>query len=74
MKRSFGPKTLIFPAPVWCVGSYGVNGEPHVKGIDQRFKLLYRTDSTGNSVGNKNGCCGREERVSNEPRADVPQN
>ena len=30
MKKSFGAKTLIFPAPVWCVGSYDTNGNPNV--------------------------------------------
>ena len=33
MKKSFGAKTLIFPAPVWCVGSYDVNGNPNVMTI-----------------------------------------
>ena len=33
MKKSFGPKTLIFPAPVWCVGSYDTNGNPNVMTI-----------------------------------------
>lgn len=33
MKKSFGPKTLIYPTPVWCVGSYDKNGEPNVMTI-----------------------------------------
>ncbi len=33
MKKSFGPKTLIFPAPVWCVGSYDTKGDPNVMTI-----------------------------------------
>jgi flavin reductase (DIM6/NTAB) family NADH-FMN oxidoreductase RutF len=33
MKKSFGTKTLIFPAPVWCVGSYDPNGNPNVMTI-----------------------------------------
>lgn len=33
MKKSFGAKTLIFPAPVWCVGSYNRNGNPNVMTI-----------------------------------------
>jgi len=33
MKKSFGAKTLVFPAPVWCVGSYDVNGNPNVMTI-----------------------------------------
>jgi len=33
MKKSFGPKTLIFPTPVWCVGSYDAKGEPNVMTI-----------------------------------------
>lgn len=30
MKKSFGAKTLIYPTPVWCVGSYDSNGNPNV--------------------------------------------
>ncbi len=33
MKKSFGAKTLIFPAPVWCVSSYDVDGNPNVMTI-----------------------------------------
>ena len=33
MKTSFGPKTLIYPAPVWCVGSYDTHGSPNVMTI-----------------------------------------
>ena len=33
MKKSFGAKTLIFPAPVWCVGSYDAKGTPNVMTI-----------------------------------------
>ena len=33
MKRSFGAKTLIFPTPVWCVGSYDAKGNPNVMTI-----------------------------------------
>ncbi len=33
MKKSFGARTLIFPAPVWCVGSYDAKGEPNVMTI-----------------------------------------
>jgi len=33
VKKSFGAKTLIFPAPVWCVGSYDTNGNPNVMTI-----------------------------------------
>jgi len=33
MKISFGPKTLIFPTPVWCVGSYDGEGNPNVMTI-----------------------------------------
>jgi flavin reductase (DIM6/NTAB) family NADH-FMN oxidoreductase RutF len=33
MKKSFGAKTLIFPAPVWCVGSYDTDGIPNVMTI-----------------------------------------
>jgi flavin reductase (DIM6/NTAB) family NADH-FMN oxidoreductase RutF len=30
MKKSFGAKTLVFPSPVWCVGSYDKEGNPNV--------------------------------------------
>ena len=30
MKKSLGSKALIYPAPVWCVGSYDRNGKPNV--------------------------------------------
>jgi flavin reductase (DIM6/NTAB) family NADH-FMN oxidoreductase RutF len=30
MKKSFGAKTLIYPAPVWCVGTYDAGGKPNV--------------------------------------------
>ena len=30
MKKSLGPKALIYPSPVWCVGSYDINGKPNV--------------------------------------------
>ena len=33
MKKSFGTKTLIFPTPVWCVGSYDTEGNPNVMTI-----------------------------------------
>lgn len=33
MKKSFGAKTLIFPTPVWCVGSYDTMGDPNVMTI-----------------------------------------
>jgi flavin reductase (DIM6/NTAB) family NADH-FMN oxidoreductase RutF len=33
MKKSFGARTLIFPAPVWCVGSYDGEGRPNVMTI-----------------------------------------
>jgi len=33
MKKSFGAKTMIFPTPVWCVGSYDTNGNPNVMTI-----------------------------------------
>ena len=33
MKKSFGAKTLIFPTPVWCVGSYDTKGAPNVMTI-----------------------------------------
>jgi flavin reductase (DIM6/NTAB) family NADH-FMN oxidoreductase RutF len=29
MKRSLGPKTLIFPTPTWIVGSYDAKGKPN---------------------------------------------
>lgn len=30
MKKSFGPKTLVFPTPVWIVGTYDKEGKPNV--------------------------------------------
>ena len=33
MKKSFGAKTLAFPNPVWCVGSYDAQGQPNVMTI-----------------------------------------
>jgi flavin reductase (DIM6/NTAB) family NADH-FMN oxidoreductase RutF len=33
MKKSFGAKTLIFPTPVWCVGTYDAEGAPNVMTI-----------------------------------------
>ena len=33
MKKSFGAKTLVFPTPVWCLGSYDSNGKPNVMTI-----------------------------------------
>ena len=33
MKKSLGAKTLIFPTPVWCVGSYDLEGNPNVMTI-----------------------------------------
>ena len=33
MKKSFGAKTLIFPTPVWCVGSFDTAGNPNIMTI-----------------------------------------
>ncbi len=33
MKKSFGPKTLIYPTPVWCVGSSDKDDRPNVTTI-----------------------------------------
>jgi flavin reductase (DIM6/NTAB) family NADH-FMN oxidoreductase RutF len=33
MKKSLGPKTLLFPAPVWVVGTYNKDGKPNVMTI-----------------------------------------
>ena len=33
MKKSFGAKTLAFPNPVWCVGSYDAKGQPNIMTI-----------------------------------------
>jgi len=33
MKKSFGAKTLAFPNPVWCVGSYDKQGRPNLMTI-----------------------------------------
>ena len=29
-KRSFGPKTMVFPHPVFVIGSYGADGVPNI--------------------------------------------
>ena len=28
MKKSLGARALVYPSPVWCVGSYDVDGKP----------------------------------------------
>ncbi len=33
MKKSLGQKTLIYPSPVWCVGTYDKDGRPNVMTI-----------------------------------------
>jgi len=33
MKKSLGAKTLAYPNPVWCVGSYDKQGQPNVMTI-----------------------------------------
>jgi len=33
VKKSFGAKTLAFPNPVWCVGSYDANDKPNLMTI-----------------------------------------
>lgn len=33
MKTSFGAKTLVYPTPVWCIGSYDASGNPNVMTI-----------------------------------------
>ena len=33
MKKSFGAKTLVFPAPVWCVGTYDSKDNPNIMTI-----------------------------------------
>lgn len=33
MKTSLGAQTLIYPTPVWCVGSYDSEGDPNVMTI-----------------------------------------
>src|SRR4030066_1842092 len=30
MKKSFGAKTLVYPTPVWLIGSYDKSGKPNV--------------------------------------------
>ena len=30
MKKSFGPRTLIYPAPVWVIGTYDKARKPNV--------------------------------------------
>ena len=33
MKRSLGAKTIVHPAPVWVIGTYGSDGKPNVADI-----------------------------------------
>jgi flavin reductase (DIM6/NTAB) family NADH-FMN oxidoreductase RutF len=33
MKKSFGPKTLIYIVPVWVVGTYAAVGRPNIMTI-----------------------------------------
>lgn len=33
MKKSLGPQTLIYPTPVWCVGTYDQEGKPNIMTI-----------------------------------------
>jgi len=33
MKKSFGPKTMLYPTPVWVVGTYDKDGRPNVMTI-----------------------------------------
>ncbi|MBI5203955.1 MAG: flavin reductase family protein [Nitrospirae bacterium] len=33
MKKSFGPRTLIYPTPVWVIGTYDKAGKPNVMTI-----------------------------------------
>jgi flavin reductase (DIM6/NTAB) family NADH-FMN oxidoreductase RutF len=30
MKKSLGAKALVYPSPVWCIGSYDADGRPNV--------------------------------------------
>ena len=30
MKKSLGPKTIVYPTPVFVVGTYGQDGKPNV--------------------------------------------
>lgn len=33
MKKSFGAKTLVFPTPVWIVGTYDKEGKPNIMAV-----------------------------------------
>jgi flavin reductase (DIM6/NTAB) family NADH-FMN oxidoreductase RutF len=33
MKKSFGAKTLVFPTPVWVVGTYDKEGRPNIMAV-----------------------------------------
>ncbi len=33
MKKSFDAKTLIYPTPVWLIGTYDKNGKPNAAAI-----------------------------------------
>ncbi|NJD55670.1 MAG: flavin reductase family protein [Nitrospirae bacterium] len=64
MKKSFGPKTLVYPAPVWVVGTYDAGGRPNIMTIAWggiccsqppcvAVSLRKATYSFGNIVGRK---------------------
>jgi flavin reductase (DIM6/NTAB) family NADH-FMN oxidoreductase RutF len=33
MKKSLGAKTLVFPSPVWCIGTFDKDGKPNIATI-----------------------------------------
>jgi flavin reductase (DIM6/NTAB) family NADH-FMN oxidoreductase RutF len=43
MKQSLGSKTLAYPTPVWCVGSYDKNNAPNVMTAAWGGYLLFQT-------------------------------
>ena len=43
MKKSLGPKTLLYPTPVWVIGTYDKEGKPNVMTIAWGG-LLYREE------------------------------
>ena len=43
MKKSIGAHTIAYPNPVWCVGSYDLDGKPNVMTIAWGGDLLFKT-------------------------------
>lgn len=42
MKKSFGPRTLIYPTPVWVIETYDKAGKPNVMTYCMGRNLLFQ--------------------------------